>query len=78
MIVRMFAPVHYPLCNERAQFAACRGARTEIQQQELFQGQRLPLLLRISNLDDYVESNEGPKEWQLQPFKLPDFLQSGK
>ena len=78
MITRMFAPDDDSLLNEPHQFAAYRRARTEIQQKELFQREWLPLLLRIPDLDDDIEIDDGLEEAQLQPFKLPYLLQSGE
>ena len=65
MIVCMFAPDYDSLLNKPGQFAAYRRARTEIQQKELFQCQWLPLLFRISNLDDDIEIDDGLEERQL-------------
>ena len=62
MVVRMFAPDHDPLLNEPGQFAPHRRARAEIQQKERFQRQWLPLLLRISDLDDDIEIDDGLEE----------------
>ena len=62
MIVRMFAPDYDSLLDEPGQFAAYRRARTEIQQQELFQRKWLPPLFRISDLDDDIEIDDGPEE----------------
>ena len=76
MIVRMFAPDYDSLLDKPGQFAAYRRARTDIQQKELFQRQWLPLLFRISDLDDDIEIDDGLEKGQMPPFKLPDFLQS--
>ena len=63
MIVRMFAPDHDSLLNKPRQFSAYGRARADIQQKELFQRQRLPLLLfRISDLDDDIEIDDGLEE----------------
>ena len=63
MIVRVFAPDYDSLLNKLGQFAAHRRARTDSQQKELFQRQWLPLLFRISDLDDDIEIDDGPEEW---------------
>ena len=55
MIARMFAPRYDFAFNQPGQFAAYRRARTEIQQEQLFQRQGLLLLFRISDLDDDIE-----------------------
>ena len=78
MIVRMFAPDYDSLLDKRGQFAAYRGARTDILQKELFQRQWLPLLFRITDFDDDIEIDDGPEERKLQFLKLPNFLQSGE
>ena len=62
MIVCMCAPDYDPLLNKPRQFAAYRRTRTEIQQKELFQRQWLPLLFRISDLDDDIEIDDGLEE----------------
>ena len=78
MIVRMFAPQYDSLVNKPPQFAAYRRARTDIEQKELFQRERLALLFGISDLDDDIEIDDGLEERQLLPFKLPDLFQSGE
>jgi hypothetical protein len=78
MIVRMFAPDYDSLLNKRGQFAAYRRARTDIQQQELLQRYWLPLLFRISDLDDDIEIDDGPEERKMPPFKFPNFPQSSE
>ena len=62
MIVHMFAPNYNSLLNKPGQFAAYRRARTDIQQKELFQRQWLPLLFRISDIDDDIEIDDGLEE----------------
>lgn len=62
MIVRMFAPDYDFLLNKADQFAAHRRARTDIQQEELFQRQWLPLLFRVSDLDDDIQIEDGLEE----------------
>ena len=58
-IVRLFAPDYdFPL-DKRGQFAAYRRARTEIEQKELLQRQRLFLLFCVSDLDADVEIDNG-------------------
>ena len=78
MIFRLFPPRYDSFLNKPGQFAAYRRARTEIQQDELFQRQWLLLLFRISDLDDDIEINDSLEERKLAPFKLPDLLQSGE
>ena len=63
MIVRMFAPDYDSSLNKHDQFSTHRGARGEIQQEELFQRQWLPLLLGISDLDDDIEIGDRSEEW---------------
>ena len=63
MIARMFPPRYDSFLNKPGQFAAYRRARTEIQQDELFQRQWLLLLLCISDLDDDIEIDDGSEEW---------------
>ncbi len=55
MIVRMFAPLYDSLLDKPRQFAAYRRTRTDIQQKELFQRERLALLFGISDFDDDIE-----------------------
>jgi len=62
MIVRMCAPDNDTLLSKRGQFAAYRRARTDIQQQKLFQREWLSLLFRISDLDDDIEIEDGLEE----------------
>ncbi len=45
---------------------------------ELFQRQRLPLLLRIPDLDDNVEIDDGLEEGKLLPFILPYLFQTSE
>lgn len=62
MIARTLAPrYNFPL-NKPGEFAAHRRARTEIQQKQLFQRQGLPLLFRVSDLDDDIEIDDGPEK----------------
>ena len=78
MVVRVFAPDHYSPLDESGQFAADCRARTDVQQKKLFQGQCLPLLFRVADLDDDIEIDDGSEEGQLLPFKLPNLFQSGE
>ena len=78
MIARLFPPHHESFVNKPGQFAAYRGARTEIQKKELLQRQWLLLLFRISDLDDDIKIYDSLEERKLPPFKLPDLLQSGE
>jgi len=78
MIAHVFAPDYDSLVNKPPQFAADGGARTDIQQKELFQRQGLLLFFRISDLDDNIEIDDGFQERQLLLFKLPDFFQSSE
>jgi len=74
MIVRVFEPDYDSLLDKPGQFAAYRRARSQIQEKELFQRQRLLLLLVISDFDHDIEIDERLEERQLQPFKLSDLL----
>ena len=78
MIVRMFAPDYDSLLDKPGQFSEHGRARTDIQQKELFQRQGLPLLFPVPDLDDDIEIDDGLEERQVQPFKRPDFFQSGE
>lgn len=62
MVVRLFAPDYDSLLNKRGQFASCSRARTDIPQKELFQREWLAPFLRISNLDDDIEIEDGLEE----------------
>ena len=78
LIVRMLAPDYDSLLDMRGQFAAYRCARTDIQQKELFQRQRLSRLFRISDLNDYIEIDNGLEKRELQSFKFSYLFQSSE
>ena len=72
-IVGVLAPDDESRVDQPGQLAAYRRARTDIQKKKLFQRQWLPLLLRISDLDDDIEIDDGLEERELQPLIVPDF-----